>query len=113
MIQSPVRARPIRGSSDVKGPDIRDADGRARDGQDQGIEGIEGAAAGQPGAGENPRDGHAHGDAQRDGEAGVEKAVEDVLRRLHDHPLEVLQGVVLGQGRHCPARPPRPGPPPR
>ena len=83
--------------------DVGDADGGAGHGEDQRVEPVERLAAGQARAGEDPGDRHADDDAQQDGEARIEEAVHDVLRRLDDHALEEEPRVAHRERRHRPA----------
>ena len=87
----------------VERPDVRDADRRARDRQDQRVQGVERAAARQARSRQHPGDREPHPDAQDEREAGVEEAVRDVLRRLDEHALEELERVL---GRERRQRPP-------
>ncbi len=59
MIQKLGERAPEPGQLHVESPDVRDADGRARNGQDERVQRVQGAATGQPRPGENPGDGHA------------------------------------------------------
>jgi len=63
---------------------------------------VQRSASRHGGAAEEPRDRDPHGDADPDRDPRVQEAVEDVLRRLHDHALVVLDGVGHGQRRERP-----------
>ena len=91
----------------MEGADVGDADRGAGHGQDQRIDGIQRPAPRHGGPREQPRDGHAHPDADHHRESGVEEAVHDVLRRLHDHALVVLERVGHRQRGQRPALPHR------
>ena len=103
MIQNDVSPAVEAGQFEVERADVGDADGGAGNGENQRVHRVERAPPRNGGPREEPCDGHADDDTERDGYPRIQEAVHDVLRRLHDHPLVVLEGVGDGERRQCPA----------